>query len=727
MKRLLFLFAIFTALLANAQSKLDADARFMLDQHRRSVQQKEFRNSSALQSSEPEYFTVIVKFDGDATEILKNHDFEVASSIGSLAILRVTPDQIELLSQMAEVKNVALDKSLAPSMIQARSQMGVDAVQTALPEADNISFTGKGVVTGIFDMGVDVNHINFLDSQGKPRTKLLCHYPDVNSENIYATEDEIANFKTDSSEETHGTHVLGILAGGYRGPAKYISAAEGLVQQDNSSSSMPYYGIAVDSDIAVGCGQFWTSAVLKGMQRIIDYAESEGKPCVINLSLGNNRGPRDGSDLWSQYLAELGKKSIICISAGNEGDYPISINAEGEAVKTFLCSNTSLEAATGSVEFWASDDRPFTLHFLGYDLNKGELFRYSVINNMEGKTVDLANVPGYDSVFDGTAFITSNIDTSNNRYNIALTLNMKGASSTIFPAVIVEPVTKSQTVYGYTSSTVKFDSCDIDGFADGNADNSINGMACGENVIAVGAYCSSKKFSTIEGKSYSFSDSDEEGGIAYFSSYGMTPDGRQLPHVCAPGKIIISSYNRYYSESSESSANMMSGLYEPGTGGLKNYWGYMQGTSMATPMVAGVVALWLEADPTLNVNDVKEIILATSKNDSFTKKDPKRWGAGKINARDGIRYILGIEAGINGIAADNDSMSFTNIDGRHFSIRQLDGHPISAAIYDLSGRCVAIDHGNADLVLSAEGCDPGVYLIRMESSGVSKTHKIVIK
>ena len=73
-----------------------------------------------------------------------------------------------------------------------------------------------------------------------------------------------------------------------------------------------------------------------------------------------------------------------------------------------------------------------------------------------------------------------------------------------------------------------------------------------------------------------------------------------------------------------------------------HYWGAMSGTSMATPTVAGIIALWLQANPNLSVAEVKDIMYHTGIHDNFTNgAHSAQFGAcGKIDALAGMRLVL---------------------------------------------------------------------------------------
>ena len=115
----------------------------------------------------------------------------------------------------------------------------------------------------------------------------------------------------------------------------------------------------------------------------------------------------------------------------------------------------------------------------------------------------------------------------------------------------------------------------------------------------------------------------------------------------------------------------------------------MSGTSMACPTVAGIIALWLQANPTLTLADVKEILANSCDNDEFTAKNPIRWGYGKINAKKGLDYIQGPVTGISATLNEKEKMmndAWYMLDGR-----RLSGKPTQRGIYINGARKVVMN------------------------------------
>lgn len=106
--------------------------------------------------------------------------------------------------------------------------------------------------------------------------------------------------------------------------------------------------------------------------------------------------------------------------------------------------------------------------------------------------------------------------------------------------------------------------------------------------------------------------------IASFSSRGPTVDGLTKPDVVAPGVNIVSlrSPNSYIDKISRQAR-------------VGNSYITLSGTSMATPICAGLAALILEACPALTPNEVKNILKSTCRT---INPNPNAQGAGLIDA-----------------------------------------------------------------------------------------------
>ncbi|MCA9497118.1 MAG: S8 family peptidase, partial [Nanoarchaeota archaeon] len=163
----------------------------------------------------------------------------------------------------------------------------------------------------------------------------------------------------------------------------------------------------------------------------------------------------------------------------------------------------------------------------------------------------------------------------------------------------------------------------------GPSESTIKSPGVAKEVITVGATC---KASQINKNEYCFRGET----VASFSSRGPTIDGYLKPEIVAPGVLICSS--KY------------SGV-EHGQDCLDVDHVAFSGTSMATPVVSGVVALLLQNNPSLSPKDIKGLLMTTAKDlgdDQFVQ------GSGLINA----------SAAINeNIIIDNPTLNFGDITG----------------------------------------------------------------
>jgi hypothetical protein len=155
----------------------------------------------------------------------------------------------------------------------------------------------------------------------------------------------------------------------------------------------------------------------------------------------------------------------------------------------------------------------------------------------------------------------------------------------------------------------------------------------GRQTLSVGSYVNRNNWIDFSGK-YRAQNWLKVGEISGFSSRGPTPDGRMKPDIGAPGQMVASAvHNRQFAPWMAENT-----LYQSQFNSETQYWTMFSGTSMAAPHAAGIVALMLEANPSLNLNEIKQILRVTAIRDDLTGTDSNNnFGYGRINALDAVK------------------------------------------------------------------------------------------
>lgn len=679
---------------------------------------------------------------------------DILKQFGNFAIVSMPLDAAERIAATKGVKSLSFGVEAKADMDKARQKSSVDMVHRGLLRSDAGEsipmYTGSGVITGVYDTGFDMTHINFTDFSGDSRIRRVTLVnPDKTSETgfsvrILDTPESIEQKRTDDASNQHGTHVAGIMSGGYNRAGTAVKVTDDAnARPIISNLAMPFYGIAKDADIVMGAGSLQMSAILLGVSDMIEYAESQGKPLVVNLSLGHNGGTHDGSDDFSQALAELGKDAIIVVSAGNEGDIDLAlrgkITEETPVLKSFFDFPVDKGLSDGAT-FIVPDGTPLNGRLIVYDtstnteLAQAKLLedRYAGFADNTVPDIALDRNSNYTSAFTGAVYGFRGFDENTGKGYVYITtenIKLRSANSSIRIGIELSAPAGTE-IYGYGMKEAPFVSMMIDGWTKGTTDGSISGMACGDNIISVGSYTSSRNYGSLGNtNSYFYNPDNIVNSISSFSSYGHLTDGRCLPHITAPGSVIISSFSRYYVKDKNLEESKMTGKAidsndEP------NYWGSMSGTSMASPHVAGIVALMLEADPTLNHSEVLEIISNSATEDNFTAIAPARWGAGKINAAEAIKQVWARKsAGIEGAIADGLPGVTVTSDGSYHTVYAAGAAGVSLILTDMTGKQVGQASATGSTAsISSASLQPGIYVLSISTSdGRRSSQKIAIK
>ncbi len=674
---------------------------------------------------------LLVRFDSE--EALDNaiaDGLEVRSRFGHRAVVAAPVVEVDATLSLPGVRGAALLKRRHLLNSTTRSATGVNQVQAGekLPAA----YGGEGVFIGFYDGGIDASHINFRGSDGLPRIQNLWCYPvydgwfedaeagiappdDMLLEE-YIGPEAVAQFMTDDPYETHGTHVMGIAAG------SYVHATD-----------KDYHGMAPRADMLVACGRLDDYSIMDGVKRIAEYAYESGRPCVINMSLGYNSGPHDGTDEFTSFFNDIVDRYgvSICMAAGNEGSKAISLvktlTLSDTSVSSLVISPMSSSAISSSFEVWASDASPLDISLNFYVLDGGRLQKVHSIplTNEEKTTFFLTTDRDEVGNVDPEANVVQNVDATlsqyytrsmicgikgvddvNGRYSAYFDLDLTPGGeyeNTLFAGVTVSGA-PGQKVFLYSpDESLMFNSMGLSGFDAPNGNGSINSMACGPNTIAVGAY----NPAVMTGAPY--------GKVCSFSSWSEMWDGSVLPHVVAPGNSITSSVSGYY----KASGMLPWPIDEVNEDGKNYYWSSRSGTSMACPVVTGILALWLSANPSLTPAELREVLVSTAAPASDASK---AWGAGRVNAFAGIVEALALNE-INNVSTDSPAI-FLDTDADNHVIACRGTSQITVRLFSLSGMSLGEHHVAGDVItVPLSQCPSGVYLIQVTADHASMTFK----
>lgn len=549
------------------------------------------------------------------------------------ATVRLTLDALQRLAKQQGVEYIQITSGATQMLNLARQEAGTDQIHkgTDLPKA----YTGKGVVVGVVDAGFDYMHAAFRrPADGALRIKRVWEQSATTLDGASApakygygielnTPELIEKAQGDSDSNSHGTHVAAIAAG------------------SDAYKDGAYVGNAPDADIvlvALDLNASTNADISNAVQYIFDYADEVGKPCVVNLSLGNQDGPHDGTSTFDTMTdAMQGPGRLIVGAAGNHRTDAFHIDhtfatADAAPLRTFVKYKVapSNSVSGGTIEIWGEKGVDFTVDIAAYSTFNKKDARSTTVYPAEGVT----NVD-FGKYATGTWKVASEVSPLNGKPHVVLTSALTSIRNNYAIALTVTPKTAGRVNIWSDNTFLALESRDIEGFSAPDAASStlceIGGT--GKRILTVGSYTTRNEYTTNAGQQATLQET--VGDLSSFSSYGPTVDGRMKPNITAPGCFIISAVSN-----NDASGNLMYAEYNENFGRYNQY-GYMQGTSMASPFVAGIVATWLQAYPQLTPEQLHEIVQNTARKDNFTATAPdNNWGYGKINALDGLRQCI---------------------------------------------------------------------------------------
>jgi hypothetical protein len=498
------------------------------------------------------------------------------------------------------------------------------------------SFTGKDVVIGYVDQGLDYAHPDFIDENGMTRVlwywdHTLPNDPDHTPVEFgYGqawTQEEIQNGTSISTENSsaHGTTVAGMGSG-------------------NGRANGTNKGMAPDSKIIIVETNFdlpnWTLTVADACNFIFTKAAELGMPAVVNLSVGDYLGSHDGNDPASiliETMLDAQPGRIVVCAAGNSGalgKYHVHNEVDSDTSFTWFRNNPSGSLGNNTVYFdvWSDSPAATWQYAIGANLNSGNygqrgstVFRPATFSSgaMYRDTIwngsnRIATIEFYPETANGNFHLevyVSHVDSTDYNYSFRTTgsgsydlwsgtgLGLNAIVSNV-PSSAIMP----QIVHYVQPDTLQ---------------TIVSAWNCSEKVISVGNIRNRFGHYDNNGNYWQPASGSAVGQLSFNSSKGPNRHNVIKPDISAGGDGSLSAGPLWLLTNPAYNSLIDSGGWHVRNGG----------TSMASPVIAGIAALYLEKCRLGTYQTFKDALTSTAMTDGFTGPTPNNgYGYGKVHA-----------------------------------------------------------------------------------------------
>ena len=686
MRRLIIAIASTFALIANAQdySKMSRYVRQLVMEQDNAVQAAGAKGVSPTLSTTGNELLAFVKAPEEAVS-----GYCIAHQ-GDIHIVKIPISEVAALSENADVERIEASQNKQTADLDSMATCtDVRPAWQGLPPLTQ-AFKGKGTLVGVVDIGIDYTHPTFLSSEDNHlrivRAWDMLDIPSGQTYNdkktfpigkLYTETEDIAakGATTDSKTELHGTHTAAIAAG--------------------SGYDKPYIGMAPDADIyAVGCiigsnssylpssmeNISTTSLNTLAFQRIFEYADTIGKPCVINYSISGVQDMTNDDALLNEYLTKITSQPghIIVSSIGNNGQR-----------HCYMPKSEEQDTVGGLIK---SSEKVFILNISTKNTLKLRITDYSR-SESEERTAEysLDFKPGNKKKTSSSGLKWNDYYIKNKIPELdSMTVYIYSGADGFDSERVGYDIFLYQDTYSFSTKTYGIEVIGEDAAAEVFCQNGelTNGSVYSPTLTGAqmaGSCGSPGALPSVIGVGMT-SYWGYGGKRNTQSSIGPSLHGYIKPDIMAPGYRIKSAYNSVYRTNKGGLVSVAESEYNN-----KNYgWVSQNGTSMAAPAVAGVIALWLEADPTLTRERIMDVFEHTSHHYSESLTYPNNeYGYGEIDAYKGLLYILGID-GIEGLSDKHltEAVARPVSGGVTIRLNAESNTALPCRIYDTAGRIV---------------------------------------
>lgn len=506
------------------------------------------------------------------------------------------------------------------------------------------SVDGTGVLVGVADTGLDVTHPDFLDENGNTRVAWLLdlslaprgNHPELEKKfgitqngalvaGAVLNADEINTVLVNQQRGPtdpigHGTHVTSIAAGNGGPTRRYSGVAP--------RAGIVFVRVTRDASDAIE-----NDDLIRAVQFIYDRADFEKQPVAVNLSLGSDFGPHDGTFLWENVLASyVGPDKpghALIVAAGNSGsiaESPIHQSVHVARGSTLRVPIATGGASNGSIQVWVTMRQGAGLA-VGLDGPDGNWISPVSDGNQGAK-----NTSGYNAgVVNGSSAQGGGGPVPKGSHGAVVL--WQGT----WPAGQYEVVLEGEgtaDLYLQAGGDATGGSRPAS-FVSGVREGTINLPATHPAIISVGCTVNRVNWTSIDKAQVALHvplldgvggmplvgaapRNLQDGEMCWFSSAGPTVTGVPKPEIASPGGLVVAAMSGQAQPGSRGSIFTnpscpplkKGGAADPKCLQIDANHGVAVGTSMSAPLVAGAVALLFQVDPTLTQDKVLALLQA---------------------------------------------------------------------------------------------------------------------
>ncbi len=674
---------------------------------------------------EGQFVSILVEGNPVAiTETVKRHGGFMMHNEGNICSVQLPCGELDAFANepaVLRVGNAPIHQQVLNDTM--KKQTGILDVQNGMAPLSQ-GYTGAGILMGIIDSGIDYHHPDFQDTAGNTRIYKIWDQRDQQGPGAmpwnYGTLWDSSSLNNNTCTHNdlqyygHGTHVSGIAGGN--------GNSTSLLDMSGAAPDVMYVVVALDF-----AGSQSATAIADAAAFIYAQAQLLGMPCVINASVGDYYGSHDGQDLQTLMIDTLLNTPgrLFVSAAGNAGGLPIHVSYPVSNVDTNF---TWFNVANGSiyVQLWAD-----TNNFTGSDFAIGctrpgdwaDLDRTSF-----GDILSNLSATGYDTLWNGSGQRLATImragSTQGSAYSmefiitpdsLAYNFGLYMTGSGLFHCWSFDFVTGGLPTAGQYPAILDYKNADL-------THNIVGGFQCSDRVICVANYVNRDEWPNYLG-GVTYDTTVTAGELMYNSSVGPTRDGRIKPEIAAPGANDMSCIE------TNSQAAILAGAPTACTPGGWHVQG--GGTSAASPVVAGVGALWLERFPTATWSEFRSAVWWCAKQDTFTGTNLPNadWGYGKIDA-----WSMMVNCAVSLTVAEPESESgisvypnpSTEVSGVTIQLATYTAStPVN--IYNAIGELVYVGYTDNSGKVVVNGLTAGIYVATIQTETTASSTRFVVE